>query len=311
MRLPCGRELRSACDPRRVARAAAPRRRRRAACVVSSREFFGRGAACGYAELGMGAIASGATRSASPARARELDDVLRVAVPARLARGDGVVGARRARASPWRRAQACAVTSASRSAPVGAPIWSSITVSESRSRARRSIVLAKLSPRARVDPAGAKDQVPAAARADQLLAFELGAAVDAERAGRRPLGPRRAAAAVEHVVGAVVDEPGAARRGLAREHAEAPSALMARASSGSASALSTAVWAAALTISCGAAAPTSVAQRVRVEKVEPPGRGAVDVERDQLAQRRQRALQLPADLAVLAEQQDLHAERCS
>src|SRR5204863_5867505 len=37
--------------------------------VVSSLEFFGRGAACGYAEVGIGAIASGATRSTSP-RAR-------------------------------------------------------------------------------------------------------------------------------------------------------------------------------------------------------------------------------------------------
>ena len=35
--------------------------------------------------------------------------------------------------------------------------------------------------------------------------------------------------------------------------------------------------------------------------------GAVEVERDHLAERRERALQLPADLAVLAEQQDLHA----
>ncbi len=35
--------------------------------------------------------------------------------------------------------------------------------------------------------------------------------------------------------------------------------------------------------------------------------GAVEVERDQFAQRRQAALQLPADLAALAQQQQLHA----
>ena len=46
----------------------------------------------------------------------------------------------------WR--MACAVTSASRSAPVGAPHWSSMTVRRSRSCARRSMVLAKLPPRA-------------------------------------------------------------------------------------------------------------------------------------------------------------------
>ena len=36
---------------------------------------------------------------------------------------------------------------------------------------------------------------------------------------------------------------------------------------------------------------------------------AVVIQRDQFAQRRQAALQLPADLAVFAEQQDLHHVR--
>ena len=43
---------------------------------------------------------------------------------------------------------ACAVTSASRSAPVGAPIWSSITRKVSRSAASLSMVFAKFAPRA-------------------------------------------------------------------------------------------------------------------------------------------------------------------
>ena len=70
-----------------------------------------------------------------------------------------------------------------------------------------------------VDPAGAKDQVLAAAGADVVLAVELGAAVNRQRAGRRVFAARAAAAAVEDIVGAVVDEPGAERLGLLGQHA--------------------------------------------------------------------------------------------
>jgi hypothetical protein len=70
-----------------------------------------------------------------------------------------------------------------------------------------------------VDPAGAQDQVAAAAGADQVLAFELGAAVDAQRPGRRVLVARRVAAAVEDVVGAVVQQPGARASAALRQHA--------------------------------------------------------------------------------------------
>ena len=88
-------------------------------------------------------------------------------------------------------------------------------------------------------------------------------------------------------------------------------ALIANTRSGSRSAWSTAVWAAALTIRSGRTARTSAASASGVEEVGAPRRCAVEIDRDQLAERRQRPLQLPADLAVLAEEEDLsHALRC-
>jgi hypothetical protein len=69
-----------------------------------------------------------------------------------------------------------------------------------------------------VDPAGAEDEVARAA-GDGLFAFELGLAIDAERAGGVGLFPRRRAAAVEDVVGRVVDEPGAELLGFVGEDA--------------------------------------------------------------------------------------------
>ena len=82
-------------------------------------------------------------------------------------------------------------------------------------------------------------------------------------------------------------------------------ALSSCASSGSLSALSTAVWAAALTITSGRTARTVSSSAGGVAK-SPHSSVDCEAQRDQLAQRRERALQLPADLAVLAEQQDLH-----
>ena len=104
-----------------------------------------------------------------------------------------------------------------------------------------------------------------------------------------------------------MDQPGA---GAAASRASTPgaSALSVRASSGSVSAWSTAVCAAALTITSGRSARTVAASDSGSAK---SAAVAVEVERDQLAERRQRALQLPADLAVLAEEEDLHAAACA
>ena len=76
---------------------------------------------------------------------------------------------------------------------------------------------------------------------------------------------------------------------------------MRRARSGSASARSTAVCAAALTTTSGRSARTVSARDSGAAKS-----ARVAAERMQLAERREGALQLPADLAVLAEEQDLH-----
>ena len=194
----------------------------RAACACRGASSAGAAPASGRRWSAPARCASARTCTGSAARARQLDHRARVAVPAGLAGGHGVVGAAPARVGAARARIACAVTSASSSAPVGAPIWSSITCSRSRSGGQPEHRAREVAAARRVDPAGAQDQVAAAAGADRLLAFELGAAVDAERAGGRVFVRAAAAAAVEHVVGAVVHQPGAERRGLARQHAPAP-----------------------------------------------------------------------------------------
>jgi hypothetical protein len=71
-------------------------------------------------------MASGATRIALAGLAGEIDDVPGVAVPAGLAAGYQMVETGELRRC-WTLRMACAVTSASSSAPVGAPIWSATT----------------------------------------------------------------------------------------------------------------------------------------------------------------------------------------
>ena len=91
--------------------------------------------------------------------ARELDHVARIAVPAGLAGGDqrGRCRPSSGRASAAR--SACAVTSASSSAPVGAPIWSSITRQRVALARQPQHGLGEVAAARRVDPAGAQDQV--------------------------------------------------------------------------------------------------------------------------------------------------------
>ena len=148
---------------------------RLAACRCSAGNCAGARAGVGKALVGTGSTAAGArlqldARLPAPARARSAHS------RARWSRRRPPGG----RARPWPGSRsvsrmAWAVTSASSSAPVGAPNWSSITVSRSRSLRQAQHGLGEVAAARRIDPAGAKDQVPRAVPRHQLLAFELGA----------------------------------------------------------------------------------------------------------------------------------------
>ena len=56
-----------------------------------------------------------------------------------------------------------------------------------------------------IHPAGAENQVPASRLPDELLAFQLGRAIYAERRGGVCFPPRSVAAAVKHIVGGVMN----------------------------------------------------------------------------------------------------------
>ena len=152
----------------------------------------------------------------------------------------------------------------------------------------------------------AQEQVAAAARANLLLAGELAAAVDAQRPGQVELGRRRAAGAGEDVVAAVVDEPGLGCLRGARQRADRRGVDQRR------------EFRLGLgTIDGGVGGGVDDqrrrdrahggGQRFRVAKVAAQGLAIGRTEGDDLAQHGQRPLQLPAELAVLAEEQDLHA----
>ena len=158
-----------------------------------------------------------------------------------------------------------------------------------------------------IHPTGAEDQVIATGSPDQLFAFQLGRAIHTQRRGGIGFQPRLVAAAVEHIVGGVMDQPGLACS-VSCASTPGASALMVRTSSGSLSALSTAVCAAALTITSGLTTAHRVSQAFQIGEVAAQF-FAVVIQRDQLAQRRKAALQFPADLAVLAEQQYFHQAR--
>jgi len=162
-----------------------------------------------------------------------------------------------------------------------------------------------------IDPAGAKDQVPTPGGEDRPLPRQLAVAIDVERAGRAALGPRQVAAAVEHVVGAVVHQPSPALVRQLRQQARCVGvdALRQRrlalgfvdcgVGGGVDDHLRTQLLHRArqrFEVGQIAAQP----RRVRVERI----RARVAVEGDEFAQRRQAALQLPAHLAVFAQQQD-------
>ena len=155
-----------------------------------------------------------------------------------------------------------------------------------------------------VDPAGAQDQVPAAAGADELLALQLGLAVDAQGAGGGLLVAGSIARAVEDIVGAVVHQPGAGLGRAARQHARGGGVDRARQ-------LGLALGLVDRGMRRGVDDQVRLDRRDRGRQRLGPAEVAVQlravmVEPDHLAQRRQRALQLPPDLPALAQKKDLH-----
>jgi hypothetical protein len=155
-----------------------------------------------------------------------------------------------------------------------------------------------------INPARAQDQMAAAAGADGVLAVELGAAVHRQRRSGRVLGARRMAAAVEHIVGAVVHQPGALRRRRVGQHARR-FGVDGRGELGFGLGFVHRGVRGGIDDHVRPQRAHRVRQALRLREVGVVV-GAVEVERRQLAQQRQRALQLPADLPSLAEQHDLH-----
>ncbi len=146
----------------------------------------------------------------------------------------------------------------------------------------------------------------AAAGADRLLAVQLGLAVDAQGASGVVLAPGPLAAAIEHVVGAVVQQQRAAGLGFARQHGGRLGVDAARlfrlalglVDGGVGGGVDDDVW---------LQRAHAGGDALQLAQVTAQAVLAGAIQRDDLAQQRQAALQLPADLAVLAQQQDSHA----
>ena len=156
-----------------------------------------------------------------------------------------------------------------------------------------------------VDPAGAQDQVLATRLLDALLAFQLGAAVDAERCRRIGFHPGAGSAAIKHVVGAVVHQPGAQARRLLGQHARR-SGVEGAGELGLAFGFVHGGVGGGIDDDVGAQRAHGVGKACGVAEVAAV-LGAVKVECGDLAQHREAALQLPADLATFAKEEDVHA----
>jgi hypothetical protein len=145
-----------------------------------------------------------------------------------------------------------------------------------------------------IDPAGAENEMPASGLPDELLTLQLGAPVHTERPGGVGLAPRLVAAAVEHIVGGVVDQPGIAVSGFLRQYAGSQRIDGARAFCFVFGLVHGGV-SPGIDDDVRLMPPDAITQAVEVLQVclLPP-------KSDQFAQRRQRTLQFPADLAILA-----------
>ena len=156
-----------------------------------------------------------------------------------------------------------------------------------------------------IHPAGTEDEVAAAALADEVFAFELGTAVDGQGAGGRVFRARGVAAAVKDVVGGVMDEQRAAPGGFAGEDARREG-VEGAGEVGFAFGFVDSGVGGGVDDQVGGDGVHGGGEAVGVGEVAGQARGAVVVEGDDVTHGGEAALQLPADLAVLAEEEDLH-----
>ena len=162
-----------------------------------------------------------------------------------------------------------------------------------------------------IDPTGAKNQMLAPSGDDGRLPGQLAVAIDVERADWVALAPRLVAAAAEHVVGAVVQQPGPAlvrqlrqqTRGFGVDALRQRGLALGFVNCGVGGGVDDHLRAQLLHGARQAGQVGQVAAQGRGLGVSRVGAG-VAIERNELAQRGQAALQLPTDLAVFAQQQD-------
>jgi len=160
-----------------------------------------------------------------------------------------------------------------------------------------------------VDPAGTKDQMPTATGLNGLLALQLGLAVHRQRRHRSLFVTRRRAAAIEHIVAAVVHQQRIQGQGLLRQHTRGRRIQQARQFGFAFGAVHGRVGR-GIDDHVRAHRAHGLRQGLQLADVAAQRRAAA-VQGHHLAQHRQAALQLPADLARAAQQQDLHAGSCA
>jgi hypothetical protein len=159
----------------------------------------------------------------------------------------------------------------------------------------------------RINPTGAKDEMPTARGADGFFAFPLGFAIDTEWGSGVGFLPKFVAAAVKNVVGGIMNQPRTDALGFLSENAGGDGVDGARQ-----------LWFTLGLIDGG--------MRCRIND-DVRGDGAnslsdafqiaevatkiltISIQSHQFAQGRQAALQLPANLPAFAEKKDFHAAR--
>ncbi|GBH19953.1 Acyl-CoA dehydrogenase related to the alkylation response protein AidB [Pseudomonas syringae pv. actinidiae] len=162
----------------------------------------------------------------------------------------------------------------------------------------------------RIHPTGAQNQRLGTAGLNGLLAHQLAAAVDRQWAGRCVFLPLAIAAAIEHVISRIMNQPGAKRCGFPSQHAGClavdQQGHIRLAFSFVHSGISRCV-----DDNVGGQRTNRGGQALKVGKVPTQAISALTIQRNHLTQRCQRTLQLPTNLSVLAQQQNLHASATS